>query len=382
MKEYFFFAACASVAFASCVNDELVGMEESRSKIVFEAPVVSPATRTVPGQITGDYPVNEKFTVWAMWSDGPFEKWADPTNKMYIDRVVCEKNATKNWWNPTTTYYWPKNGYLNFTAYSPSDAHSETPYMGQGTFSYASDGLHIENYRVDPDASKHYDLLYSTRSLDREASQDKNDVTPNSNGVDINFKHALSAIDFKVKRANYIENTTTITLKSIKILNALCTGNFKEGVLDGNPYVTESGYPKWTCGSERATQYTYFVGSQDVTTSSSVITGHNDIILLPQALWNTSDIKQSPIIEVSYTIQANADPVSVTLQVNLADIDGDGNADYLEGFEEETLINSVGDIESWEIGKRYIYMITIGLNGIYFKPYVEEWEDVYGGSDI
>lgn len=381
MKKYFFFAACASVAFASCVNDELVGMEESRSKIVFEAPVVSPTTRTVLGQITGGYPVNEQFTVWAMWSDGSFGLWADPTNKMYIDRVVCKKDATENWWNPTTTYYWPKNGYLNFTAYSPSDAHSETPYEGQGTFSYASDGLHIENYRVSADASKHYDLLYSTRSLNREASEDKNNVTPNSNGVDINFRHALSAIDFKVKRADYIENTTTITLKSIKILNALCTGNFEEGVFDGASYANQTGFPKWTCGSERATQYTYFVGTQDVTKSSSVIDGHNDIILLPQTLL-ANPIVNSPTIEVSYEITANAEAIPVTLKVNLADIDGDGSADYLGGYSDELLTTSIGDILSWEIGKRYTYLITIGLNGIYFKPYVEEWEDVYAGPGI
>ena len=382
MKKYFLLSALASVALVGCVNDDPVGMEESQNKIMFEAPVVSPSGRTVVGQIDGNnYPEGESFSVYAMWSPDEMTAWAATENKLYMDRVTCSKNSTENYWEPSPTYYWPKNGYLTFAAYSPKDAHSDSPYMGQGTFSYASDGLKIENYRVDSDASKHYDLLYSTRSYNRQTSTDKNNTTDtdNTDGVDINFKHALSAIDFKVKTAVGIDNsTTTITLKSIKVLNALCVAQFEEGVEDGNEYKNKDGFPKWdNYGGERD-DYTYIKNSTQVVNSTSAeIDKHNDIILLPQDLLNSTEPSKSPTIEVTYTIEANADAVPVTLYVNLADVNGDNTADYLTGYSDENLTTSVGTIDAWKIGHRYTYIITIDLDKIYFKPYVEDWVDVY-----
>jgi len=40
------------------------------------------------------------------------------------------------------------------------------------------------------------------------------------------------------------------------------------------------------------------------------------------------------------------------------------------------------DIEAWEMGKRYTYTITIGLEKIYFSPEVTEWVDVTVTPDL
>lgn len=370
MKKLFFIAAIASVAFASCVKNDPAPSVTEQHEITFAAPVVGTATKgeTNPdvGQIEANkYPETELFAVYAMWAPDDLVKWGDASNVFYMDRVKCVKNATLAQWDPEHTYYWPKNGTLSFAAYSPYVAHSNAPYQGQGTFNYAGDGLTIENYRVYEDASKHYDLLYSKRSLNRTASTETDQIVADYDGVDLTFNHALSAIDFKVKTYETY-NDVTITLKSIKVLDACAVGKFKENVTDGTGYVPD---PKWTDQTDRFNAgYEAVNANQTVTASESVLTNHNDIILLPQELKATT-LADSPKIQVVYDMQnAGGAVVEVTQVVNLADVNNDGTEDYLS--------DGTNDIKVWEIGKRYTYVISIALNKVYFAPYVSNWSDV------
>lgn len=371
MKKLFFIAAIASVAFASCVKNDPAPSVTEQHEIAFTAPVVGTATKaeTNPdvGQIEDNkYPETELFAVYAMWAPGDLVKWGDAGNVFYMNRVKCAKNATLAQWDPEETYYWPKNGTLSFAAYSPYVAHSTSPYQGQGTFNYASDGLTIENYRVYEDASKHYDLLYSKRSLNRTASNEVGgQAVADYDGVDLTFNHALSAIDFKVQTFETY-NDVTITLKSIKVLNACAVGKFKENVTDGATY---SATPAWTDQTDRFTAgYEAVTNNQTVTDSEEVLDNHNDIILLPQEL-KAPTLADSPKIQVIYDMtNAGGAVVEVTQVVNLADVDNDGTEDYLS--------DGTNDIKKWEIGKRYTYLIKIALDKVYFAPYVSIWSDV------
>ena len=37
-------------------------------------------------------------------------------------------------------------------------------------------------------------------------------------------------------------------------------------------------------------------------------------------------------------------------------------------------------VSEWEMGKRYIYNIIVGLDTIFFEPYVADWEDIPAGG--
>ena len=378
MKKYFFLAAMASVALASCTNDVPDASVNEQKEINFAAPVVGANSRSATspevGAIEGvKYPENENFTVYAMWSPNTYATWADSQNKLYMDRVECKRvdvTPANDYWAPEAKYYWPKNGKLTFAAYSPAVAHKESPYQGEGTFNYAEDGLTIENYRVYEDASKHYDLLYSTRSYNRVDNNETESVS-DYDGVDLNFKHALSLIQFKVKTAATYSNNT-ITLTSIKVLNACAVGKFKENITDGASY---NANPQWTELTDRfTTGYEAVVANQEVNNTATAISSYNDIIVLPQTL-AASPIADSPKIQVQYNLtNPQSVTIPITLVINLADTNNDGTADYLQA-------GSVY-VTEWEIGKKYTYTITIGLNEIHLAPYVTEWvTDLDGDSN-
>ena len=68
MKRFLFMSALASVALASCVNDEAMEntSKASDQKITFNAPVVSGLTRAVAGEIGTTYSESESFKVFAL----------------------------------------------------------------------------------------------------------------------------------------------------------------------------------------------------------------------------------------------------------------------------------------------------------------------------
>ena len=63
MKKLFFFAAIASVAFASCVKNDPAPSVTEQHEITFAAPVVSPATKASVYYEGTTYPNTKTFNV-------------------------------------------------------------------------------------------------------------------------------------------------------------------------------------------------------------------------------------------------------------------------------------------------------------------------------
>ena len=77
MKRFLFFAACASLTLAGCVNDERLDTNEvfkkDANKITFSTPVIGANSRAeIEG---GAYPENETFNVFAVRHDAEFLGW-------------------------------------------------------------------------------------------------------------------------------------------------------------------------------------------------------------------------------------------------------------------------------------------------------------------
>ncbi len=363
MKKLFFIAAIASAALVSCTKNEVAQVAD-QSVITFAAPVVAPATKA-SNEVWNNYPTSADyaFAVWAKYhSDKVYNvgDWAtDPT---YMDNVTVYYGS--NSWAPTADYYWPKNGTLSFIAYSPASVDA----------SCNSNGIQIADYVVNTDLTNQRDILFSERAVEKQTSNmdtnagangtgDNEGVTDDLyTGIHLAFKHALSSIAFTVKTEADYSASTKIILKSIQIVNADTKGSFNQGLTDAKASAT----PAIDCWTMAGTTGTYKVDntealnvvltnvaywtSTQTTTSPAVSNGvrPTDFMLIPQNLSGVT-------LKVTYTIQNGTGPV-------------------LDQVYEAPI--STSTVAMWNRGKRYIYNIIIGLDRIYFEPYVADWEDV------
>lgn len=384
MKKYFFFAACASVAFASCVNDVPDLALESQQKIVFEAPVVSPSTRV--DEIANNYPTTESFKVWAhYYKNGTYSTFAEGT--MFMNNVTCNYDDVLKGWS-AGDYYFPKNGSLTFMAYSPSSVTGA---------SIVANGINFTDYVVDGDVSKQVDLLYSERAYNKEEIDDM--ATIPYAGVTLNFKHALSSIRFAVKAyADY--GATKIYIKKIEVVNAYSKANFQQPLIDGNNNTTglvtrdASDFQiytnfGWDNHNVATTYVAYNQPSPTVPLTTSLLYPHNDmkasivsnktdLILIPQLLKHSDS--EHVKVRVTYNL---VNPGGVTIeQVSEIDLVTGNGGGYYDGYESDLSTKIVEDVTAWERGKRYTYVISVALDKIYFEPVVAPWDDIYVAPGI
>lgn len=363
MKKFFFMAAMASVALASCVNDVSDVAAEQQKEITFASPVVSLNSRAVD-EIGTSYAVagqeaNEKydFRVWAKYNTAN-EGWAGGT--FYIgsttsgtgpNGALVKYNSTLDGWsfNPNA-YYWPKNGNLSFVAYSPASVYSNATVNDQG--------IQFTDYTVGTNAD--VDLLFSDIVYCK--TKDNMNSTEPYKGLDIKFNHALSSIRFAVKTKEAYDGNTII-VKKIDVLNAYSVGDFNQTVTNGYNNQMASETNGWS-GHGTEVNYNAYTGSITLTNSAKYV--HNDdvnagdnktdLILLPQTLNHA--VGNAVKVKVAYSMQN----------------DSGGSA-----IDQETEFNIATSVTEWLRGKRYTYTIVFGLDEIYLDPSVTEWADVPGG---
>ena len=345
MKKLFFIAAIASAALVSCTKNEVAPVSFEK-EITFAVPVVGPQTKAPQyGEIPVGYNVNESFGVYAVHTDDNLTAWADGTLYMGSTGVglLCEKHTTGDYWAPQTPYYWPKEGKLSFAGYSP--------YEVSGTVTYGPAGLSVVKHNVSTNTAMHVDFMYAPRVYNYTASVlTDGEETPDNHpytGVDILFKHAMSSIIFKVARNSSIDANTIITLNKITLEQPYMVADFHENITDGETYEHTPAWSEWSTAQDIITYNTPDALTTDL--KEYVNNGDDDIILIPQTL--SEDVK----VVLDYTI---TNPAGQSVhQVS------------------SIQLNTTGT-DKWEIGKRYTYNITIGLEEIKFDPAVTNWTDV------
>lgn len=355
MKKLFFIAAIACVALASCVKNELAPSVTQQDEITFATPVVGNLTKAVTGEIGNNYSKDENFVVYGWYCT---EDSFNPDKcTVYMNGVTCKHNANRNVesdagdqgaWEPATTYYWPKNGRLTFSAYSPAELVAGSIANNPKT------GLIVSNYTVNTDVTKQYDFLYSDRAYNKTTSIGETNAV--YDGVDILFRHALSSIHVKVKTdKTYPEGT--IKVNSIIFKNVYCTADFKENLTTGTEGESKTS-AAWVCHH----------GPKDIVIGSTAQAVAYDAakygttaILIPQQFV----VGENKIeLVVNYTIKNGGG--STIDQVAELSLVANGSVD---GGEATT-------IYQWVKGYRYTYNLTFSLNEIYFAPSVETWYDV------
>ena len=350
-KTLLMMAVAAGAMLTGCVKNETAnGGAVSGSKISFEAPAVTGITRTalVPGEMVNPYDQGEHFSVYALYfADGTYTNFDAGT--LYMDDVETAYNAGGQYWDSESVsggqaYYWPKKGSLTFAAYSPSGAADDCKVT------WGAAGFTFTNFTVQSEPAKHYDLLFSERAYNKTQSEASS--TTYKGGVDITFKHALSSVVFKTKLGDTYEGHT-ITLKNITLKNTFTTGNFNQGLGDANGAVTTAA--AWSGQkTENTAGYVAFNGTEVITsTTAAEPAGATRLIVLPQAL--AHDRANNVTIDVTYSIHNGTTEIDQTATIDISD-----------GY----------NLTEFEIGKRYIFTLIIGLDKITFSPAVDKWVDV------
>lgn len=338
MKKTLVFAALASVALVGCTKNVEVANNDL-NEITFDTPVLAPATKA--DEITGTtFPTSADFAVFAWYNASELTGTNIAAGSLYMNDVRVSYDSDKNddtdgkgAWKPASVYFWPKNGYLAFDAYSPSSVAATCD---------ATKGIAFSNFVASISYDDQIDLLYSTRVINKQSSVENTNNT--YDGVNIPFNHALSVVRVFVK-ASTDTDANLIKVKSVKFKNIKNQGDFS--------------LADWTTKGD---DVNLVIGEADDATSSIAIStaekqyGKNHIVL-PQDFDGPS-----AVLEIKYYIlgQGAVEPLEQVATLNLASQSAEGTTPHAG---------------SWLMGKRYNYHITFGLNEIYFAPSITDWED-------
>ena len=326
MKKFFMFAAMASVALASCTKNEPVATVEQGDAILFNSPVVAPATKATNNADAIAFP-HDDFGAYAWYAE---EDYTGSDEQLYLkNRTFVDKTG---YWG-TDNAYWPKNGKLTFVAYAPVTDGPTVDEANTGASKL------VVSYTVKDVIGEQVDVLYSDW-VENKSSKDVGYSTENKfgdAGVDIPFHHALSAVKFQMKAA------TTAVAPLMKIKGITLSGVDKTGTLT----VPYDGTPRWSNGELQGATYTVLADAEIEFDDEEIVnlnTG-TQFILLPQ--------NGTANLNVDYFIKADGGdwlPQSTSTPIELP--------------------------MDWQIGTRYTYTLVFSLDEIKLAPVVaEDWTD-------
>ncbi|MBR1415066.1 MAG: fimbrillin family protein [Prevotella sp.] len=339
MKKNLFILAVGGgfLALASCSNDETVAENNTvnQPREIAFSPLAQKATRaasaTTAAVADATYPDELTMQV-AAYSFPKTSAWAAGG---YFDKTPFNgTNSTS--WKGTPARYWPlSDAYVSFLAVAGVDA--EDVSFTASTFASG--------------ATVTYDVASFTAQTDLMYSGKQEEVTKSGNmltypdDVDMEFKHALAWLQFKIRVPNAATYGDAIDVTSIVVNGAYQTGTFT---------ITNTGYD--TAGDPTPTGTWGSFGSATATTVpssaySSTLPNDNSyadcgsVLLVPQASPTTSFTS----FTINYTIN-----------------------DKAYSFEYTPASTVLAQ------ATKYIYQITFKLTEIEIDPVVVTWSD--GGT--
>lgn len=301
------------------------------------------ATKTVSSNLTA-----APFGVYGLYSS---TKGAASGNNVFDSSAPLQVsfNTTTGLWEYTRTgtapkYYWKRNMYYRFRAYHPYTASVETGGS-------SADGI-IINYRIIQDQ---YDLLVAFAT--RHPATD----SEGTGRVPMNFRHALSALRFRVAFNKTVDEGTTDVLTEFHL-----TGIQAAGVLS---YTHASGdylSPLITWSADAFDSSTSFYTSTTSRTFGVYNPGATSSVE-PVDIFGSSDADN-----VVFAIpQTCSDPRYGDTAVHFK-TSGGGNADNT------AVLPSI----EWEPGKIYTYTLLIEKSSVKITVSIKDWNEVQSTIDI
>ncbi len=245
----------------------------------------------------------------------------------YMSQVNYTKSGD-TWSTAAGTFFWPATETLNFYAYAPEIT---TSTDNTGTVSISNNEQKVEGFTPyvnasatsKADAAKQVDFIYAKATGNATANA--------TNGVTLDFKHALSQIIVQAKNSN---SAYQVEVSGVKLGNVYGKGDFTFG--------TTAGDASWTTTSDTKTSYcTEFDTAVKLTSDAANVDNNQAFMLIPQQLAKENSGKASA---GSY----------LALKVKITMKSGDNTYDgqvYYEGYA------YVGLDTKWEMGKKYTYIV-------------------------
>lgn len=323
MNKAIYFVAAASLALASCSNDETLDMGNQKG-ISF---------RTVAGLNSRVAEVTQSNLKGI--SVTAFEDGADAA---YFTDVNYTREGQTNTFVSNPEYNWLRGKTLNFLALATSaDAWTaaKTVTFDNATNTYKTV---LTDYTPDADISKHQDLMIGTAS-----GTENNDA----NGLDLTLNHILSQIEVRAKNTNA---AYVYSIKGVRIVAVKGTGTY-----------TSTERTPWAPKDDSRVKYeVVYDDAKELTTASvSVMKAEGDnAMLIPQGVtgWIAGSIGSTANDFDSYT---GGTYISLLLNVKSATgmyIYPAGSTDAAKTYGWAAV--STNNI-TWNSGKKYIYTLDL-----------------------
>lgn len=335
MKKSLFLAALATIALASCTQNEDFSQPE---KINFNP--VNYKAQSTKAPINGAYYTSSdpSFGIFAFHTDKGWDDDGTTINE-YIPKSKVSWNETNSEWNTATNAYWPLSGSLTFIGYTPFTSGNADV---NAAYDKATKELTITNFSAANQDDLMYTLPSDAKDLNANTENYNNGNTANTYaGVPIKFRHALSQIVVTTKVADEYTGAT-FKINSISL----------QGMND-NATLTVTENASWGTASSNATSFAIFSGTSDALTTGAASVG-TPVLVIPQAL-----VDNQQKLVISYSMTYNNVTTSTSKDVYL----NSGTNDALTAL---------------AMGKKYTLNLTLYADRILYSPSVAEW---YPGED-
>ena len=355
MKKLFVLSCVALATLASCSKSEDIEAPQAQKEIAF-----SVATDKSRAPIEDDeFPTTLSMYVSAYNS----------VSKDYFKNVAFSYDQSVTKWK--AGMYWPINGVTNFLAYAFNPAKgsqttvvidvnkavwgdADANWAQQVTFDFGDKSLCYAPVAAGGSAvattmTPYVDLLYASGEQAKEKDY---------NSVSMTFKHTGAWIVFKVKLNAALLDNTSLKLNQFKLVKIHKGGKL---TIDNSKY--PGAQASWDFTGVSAADYAIESFPQQNTTTPD----DNTQGLAISQTTNTFGIiipeQKQTAIEFKYTLASTASPAAFAAQT-------------------ATYTYPLNNFGKWEMGKKYVYEITINFGEITITPSVTDWDAQNNAEDV
>ena len=359
MKRVFLCTGIAAALLTACsqTEDELMqpAQQEIALSVVNQAITKTPITGTgfptdlsiyvsAWNSVSGDYFKNIEFSKSGdTWKAGRL--W--PINGVTSFLAYAFTPASNSVMNANTAVWgdsnagWAKQVSFAFVDNASSPSAEKTLYHGTASAGAVQTCNAAPSVDEQKSGTPYVDLLYANADQTKEKDYQT---------VNMEFKHSGAWIVFHVKLGtdNFTTNQAELSINTFKLLN-VHTG----GTLNIDNKVVGGAKAAWDFGTIKAADYSVESFAQfDVAYGRTYAFG----AILPE--------QQQTAIEFEYTLKPASGNTSFTAQT-------------------ATYTHPLDRFDKWEMGKKYVYNITINFKEIEITPSVTEWTATpAGGTDV
>ena len=384
MKKYFIIAAAAALALASCAkfetynetNDELIPIAFSN----YTPKALAKAGDTYVSSTT--LVDGKQFAVYAWQTAYGNFLGVNPGTPAFMNPAVVTwkgdaEDGDGNTYTPVR--YWPAGdtpSNLSFTAYYPyGGAGITAPTFTTGVGTYAFEAQNAPANMVD---------FLVADVVNDQVYEHTNKTSAGYNGtVNLPFKHMLTKVQFKFKKADGLDAGTTIELVDAKLYNIKTKGTLTATYAqNASPAVNALGTTTTTWGSQDFSDtpivYDVTVNTANpeagsaitLSTGASTVANADIFLMVPQTM-------VAPEFSTTPNIVANLSNKPQYLLVTWNVTTGGETVTNTKAlYLDQCTTTDGGNVQAnidWAKNQFVTYTITIGPKPIYFTATVTDW---------